>query len=53
MKSFLCGNFEKPQILARDVFETSKRRHGKDIFLEIFSRRLKDVTQEISFLRRF
>ena len=43
--------FEKPKILARDVFETSQRRHGKDIFFEICSRRLKDVTQKTSFLR--
>ena len=33
--------------------ETSQRRHGKDIFFEIYSRRLKDVTQKTSFLRCF
>ena len=31
----------------------SQRRHGKDIFLEIYLRRLKDVTQKTSFLRCF
>ena len=41
--------FGKPKILARDVFETSQRRHGKDIFFEICPRRLKDVTQKTSF----
>ena len=29
----------------------SQRRHGKDIFFEICSTRLKDVTQKTSFLR--
>ena len=42
-KSFFQGIFEKLQILARDVFEMSQRRHGIDIFFEIFSRRIKDV----------
>ena len=42
-KSFLWGIFETSQILVRDVFETSQRRHKKDIFFEICSRRLKDV----------
>ena len=45
--------FGKPKILARDVFETSQRRHGKDIFFEICPRRLKDVTQKTSFLKCF
>ena len=64
---FVWRIFEKPKILARDVFETSQRRHGKDIFLryawdvlktshniffEMFLRRLKDVTKKTSFLRR-
>ena len=53
MKSFLWGIFEKPKILARDVFGMSQRRHRKDIYFEIFSRRLKDVTQNTSFLRCF
>ena len=30
-----------------------QRRHGKDIFFDIFSRRLKDVPQKTSFLRCF
>ena len=30
---------EKLRILARDVFEASQRRHGKDIFFEICSGR--------------
>ena len=51
MKSFLWRIFEKPKILGRDVFETSLRGHGKDIFLEMCSRRLKDTTQKTSFLR--
>ena len=52
---FIClwHIFEKPKILARDVFERSQRRDGKDIFFEICSRRLKDVTQKTSFLRCF
>ena len=33
------GILEKLQILARDVFEASQRRNGKDIFFEICSRR--------------
>ena len=37
--------------MLNDVFETSQRRHGKSIFFEIFSRRLKDVTQKTSFMR--
>ena len=32
-KSFLWGIFEKSQILARDVFEASQRRHKKISFL--------------------
>ena len=50
---FVQHIFDKPKILPRDVFETSQRRHGKDIFFEICSRRLKDVTQKTSFLRCF
>ena len=58
-KPFLWGIFEKSQIPARDVFETSQRRHRKgiffeyrkDIFFEMFLRRLKDVTKKTSFLR--
>lgn len=49
MKSFLGGIFEKPQTLARGVFETSQKRHRKNIFFEILLRRLKAVTQKISF----
>ena len=49
MKSFLWGIFEKPQTLARGVFETSQKRHRKKIFFEILLRRLKAVTQKISF----
>ena len=50
-KTILWGIFEKSQIPARDVFETSQRCHGKDIFFEICLRRLKDVIQNTSFLR--
>ena len=50
---FVWRIFEKPKILARDVFETSQRRHGKDIFFEMYLRRLKDVTKKTSFLRYF
>ena len=50
-KSFLWCIFEKSEILARDVFETSQRRHGKDIFFEIRPRRLKDVTKKTYFFR--
>ena len=49
MKSFLLVIFEKPQTLARGVFETSQKRHRKNIFFEILLRRLKAVTQKISF----
>ena len=49
----MWDNFEKPQILARDFFETSQRRHGKDIFLKIFSRGFEDVTRKISFFELF
>ena len=49
----MWDDFEKSQILARDIFETSQRRHGIDIFIEICSRRVKDVTQKTSFLRCF
>ena len=49
---FVWCIFEKLKILARDEFETSQRRHGKDIFFEMFLRRLKDVTKKTSFLRR-
>ena len=45
--------FEKSEILVRDISETSKRRHGIDIFFEICSKSLKDVTQTTSFLRCF
>ena len=47
---FLWGIFEKSQILARYIFDTSQRRQGIDTFFEICSRRLKDVTKTI-FLR--
>ena len=47
----MCGIFEKPGILARDVFGTFQRRHGKEIFFEICPRCLKQVTQKIPFLR--
>ena len=47
------GVFEKSQIPARDVFETSQTCHGKDIIFEICLRRLKDVIQKTSFLRCF
>ena len=50
-ETIFVGFSEKSQILARDVFETSQRRHGKDIFFEIYSRRLRDVTEKVSFLR--
>ena len=50
---FVWCIFEKLKILARDDFETSQRRHGKDIFFDICSRRLKDVRQKTSFLRCF
>ena len=53
MKSILWGIFEKSQILARDVFKTSPRRHGTDIFFQICSRCLEDVIQKTSFLRFF
>lgn len=49
MKSFFWGIFEKPQTLARGVFETSQKRHRKNIFFEILLRRLKAVTQKTSF----
>ena len=52
-KSFLWHIFEKPKVLARNVFEMSQRRHRKDIFFEICSRCLEDVTQKTSFLRCF
>ena len=41
-QNYFCDAFLKN--LARDVFETSQRHHGKDIFFEICSRRFKDVT---------
>ena len=47
-----CDVFEKPKILARDVCETSQKRQVKDIFFEVYLRRLKD-TKKISFLRSF
>ena len=40
--------FGKPKILARDVFETSQRRHEKDIF---FERYVRDVLKT-SYKRR-
>ena len=43
--------FEKPKILARDVFERSQRRREKDICFEMCLRRLKDDTKKTSFLR--
>ena len=52
-KTILWGIFEKSQIPARDVFETSQRCHRKDIFFEICLRRLKDIIQKTSFLRWF
>ena len=48
---FVCI-LKKPEILACDVFETSQRRRGIEIFFEIYLRRLTDVTQKRSFLRR-
>ena len=51
-KTILRGYiFEKFQIPAWDVFETSQRCHRKDIFFEICLRRLKDVIEKTSFLR--
>ena len=47
------GIFGKSQVLARDIFEMSQKRHGKNIFFEICFRRLKDVTQKTSLLRCF
>ena len=44
MKTFLRGIFEKSQILARFIFETSLRRHRIGIFFEICFGCLKDVT---------
>ena len=52
-KIILWGIFEKLKILVRDFFETSQRRHRKDIFFEICSRCLKNVTQKTSFSRCF
>ena len=49
-KIILWSIFEKSQIPARNVFETSQRCHGKDIFSEIYLRRLKDVIQKTCFL---
>ena len=46
---FLWGISEKLQILTRDVFETSQRRHGKNIFLQVCPKRLKDVTENTYF----
>ena len=56
MKSFLWGIFEKPEILARDVFKTPQRRNGKDIFFEIcpmtsYRRHTKDIFF-VMYLRR-
>ena len=48
MKAFLRGIFEKSQILARYIFETSLRRHRIGIFFEICLGRLKDDTQKTS-----
>ena len=53
MKSLLWGIFEKPQTLARGVFETSQKRHRKNIFFEILLRHLKDVIKNSSLLRHF
>ena len=50
---FLWYIFEKPKILGKYFFETSQRRHEKDIFFEICFRHLKDVTQKTSSLRCF
>ena len=36
-----------------DMLETSERRHTKDIFFEMFLRRLKDITKKTSPLRCF
>ena len=51
------GYFWKVQILARDTFETCRRRHRIDIFFEMLLRRLKDVTKKVIsfylFLRGF
>ena len=52
-ETILWGIFEKSQILARDVSETSQRCHGKDMFFEISSRRPRGVIQKTSFLRCF
>ena len=53
MKSFLCVFFffffEKSQKLARDVFETSQRGTRKDVFFEMYVRRLKDITKSHLF----
>ena len=50
-ETIFVGIFEKPQDLAWDIFETSWRRHGIDIFFEICWRRLRDITHKTSFLR--
>ena len=52
-KTIFVGILEKPHILAWGIFETSRRRHGIDIFFDICWRRLKDVTQKISLLKCF
>ena len=45
-RSLVPGPRSQVLILDYAVFETSERRHGKDIFFEICSRRLKDVTKK-------
>ena len=45
--------FRKTKILARDVFETSQKYNGKNIFFEICPRHLKDATQKTPLLRCF
>ena len=44
------GIFEKSQIIVRYVLQMSQRRHEKNIFFEICSRSLKDVTQKKRYL---
>ena len=50
---FVWCIFEKLKILARDDFETSQRRHGKDIFFETYLWRLKDITKKNTFFEMF
>ena len=47
------SEMSRKRLLFRDMFKKSYRRHKKNIFFEMYLRRLKDVSRKLSLLRCF